>query len=88
MHIRIGWKETRNIVYVLNNTSDFYLSESALKDLHLLPPHFPAQLTEGRKERPRAHAQAENLFKRCTILFLPKVPTGTINMRSIQVQSI
>lgn len=32
------------MVYVLNNTSGFfYLSESALKNLHLLPPDFPAQ---------------------------------------------
>ena len=35
---------TREIVYESNNTSGFYLSESAQKDLYLLPPDFQAQL--------------------------------------------
>lgn len=55
MHIRIGSRETRQEVYVSNNTSGFYSSESDLRDLHLLPPDYQAQtsqlnLLKGAKE--------------------------------------
>ena len=43
MRIRIGIRETRQVVYVSGNTSDFYLSESAVKDLELIPRNFPSQ---------------------------------------------
>ena len=40
MHIRVGIRETRQVVYVSGDTSGFYLSESALKDLELIPHNF------------------------------------------------
>ena len=43
--IRAGSKETCQAIYVLENTSGFYLSESALKKLGLLPPDFPTDFT-------------------------------------------
>ena len=43
MRIRVGIRETRQVVYVSGNTSGFYLSESALKDLELIPRNFPSQ---------------------------------------------
>lgn len=59
MYIRIG-KGTQQMVYVSNNTSVFYLSESDMKDLHLVPPDFPAQTSQlnalkGAKERFPVH---------------------------------
>lgn len=39
--VRVGSRETRQIIYVSKNTSDFCLSESALKDLGLVPDNFP-----------------------------------------------
>ena len=39
--IRAGLKETYQAIYVSENTSGFYLSESALKKLGLLPTDFP-----------------------------------------------
>ena len=39
--IRVGSREARQAVYVSENTSGFYLSESALKKLGLLPLDFP-----------------------------------------------
>lgn len=32
MHIKVGFKETKQVVYVSENTLGFYLSEQALKD--------------------------------------------------------
>ena len=43
MRIGVGIRETRQVVYVSTNTSGFYLSESALKDLELIPRNFPSQ---------------------------------------------
>ena len=40
-YIRAGSKETCQAIYVLENTSGFYLSELALKKLGLLLPDFP-----------------------------------------------
>lgn len=40
-HVRVGSKETHQTVSVSDNTSGFYLLESTLKDLELLPTHFP-----------------------------------------------
>ena len=47
MHIKVGLKETRQVVYVLENTSGFYVSESALKDLGLIPHSFPSQTSKA-----------------------------------------
>ena len=47
MHMRVGLKETRKSVYVLENTSGFYLSESALRDLGLIPHSFPSQTAKA-----------------------------------------
>ena len=53
------------MVYMSNNTSAFYKSESALKDLHLLPPGFPAQTSQpnsmkvAEKKKLCAHAFVE-----------------------------
>ena len=44
MHIRIDSREAQQMVYASNNTSGFYLSVSVLKDLHLLPADFLAQI--------------------------------------------
>ena len=41
LHIRIGCHETRQVMYVSRNTSGVYLSESTLKDLHIIPKNFP-----------------------------------------------
>ena len=41
LRIKVGKKETRQAVYVSKNTSGFYLSQTALKDLGLLHPNFP-----------------------------------------------
>ena len=46
MRIRVGIRETRQVVYVSGNTSGFYLSESALKDLELIPRNFPSQTSK------------------------------------------
>ena len=46
MRIRVGIRETRQVVYVSGNTSGFYLSESALKDLELIPCNFPSQTSK------------------------------------------
>ena len=46
MRIRVGIRETRQVVYVLGNTSGFYLSESALRDLELIPRNFPRQTSK------------------------------------------
>ena len=43
MRIRVGIRETTQVVYVSEYTSRFYLSESALKDLELIPRNFPSQ---------------------------------------------
>ena len=42
LRIKMGDRETKQAVYVSENTSGFYLSEIALKDLGLLHPDFPA----------------------------------------------
>ena len=42
MSIRVGLKVTRQVIYVSENTSGFYLSELALKDLGLIPHNFPS----------------------------------------------
>ena len=47
MHIMVDHKETRQVVYVLENTSGFYLSELALKDLGLIPHSFPSQTSKA-----------------------------------------
>ena len=46
MRIRVGIRETRHVVYVSGNTSGFYLSESVLKDLELIPRNFPSQTSK------------------------------------------
>ena len=43
MCIRFGFKETRHVVFVSENTSGFYLSESARKDLGQIPRSFLSQ---------------------------------------------
>ena len=45
--IRVGTKVTRQAVYVSDNTSGFYLSQTALKDLNLLPSDFPTSLSQS-----------------------------------------
>ena len=45
MRIRVGIRETWQVVYVSGNTR-FYLSESALKDLELIPRNFPSQTSK------------------------------------------
>lgn len=47
MRIKVGDNETRQVVYVSENTSGFYLSESALKDLGLIPRNFPSQTSKA-----------------------------------------
>lgn len=47
LRIRVGTKETRQAVYVSDNTSGFYLSQTALKDLDLLPFDFPTSLSQS-----------------------------------------
>ena len=47
MHIWVSLTETRQVVYVLENTSGFYLSESALKDLELIPHSFLRQTSKA-----------------------------------------
>ena len=39
--IRVGSRETHQMIYVSENTTGFYLSESALKDLGILSCNFP-----------------------------------------------
>ena len=46
MRIRVGIRETRQVVYLSGNTSGFYLSESALKDLKLIPCNVPSQTSK------------------------------------------
>ena len=47
MHYKVCLKETRQVIYVLENTSGFYLSESALKDLGLIPHSFLSQISKA-----------------------------------------
>ena len=44
--IRAGLRETRQVIYVSENTSGFCLSEAALKDLDLIPGGFPAPISQ------------------------------------------
>lgn len=69
MHIRMGSRETRQMVYVSNNTSYFYLSEAFLKDLHLLSPDSPAPISRWKSQRkmPCSHSNPENPFQRWLI---------------------
>ena len=46
LHIRVGSRKTRQAVYVVDNTSGFYLSQAALKDLGLLPLNFPSSVSK------------------------------------------
>ena len=41
LNISLGKYNTRQMVYISKNTKGFFLSESALKDLHLIPEDFP-----------------------------------------------
>ena len=54
--IKVGSRETRQAVYVSENTSGFYLSQTALKALNLLPPNFPlsqnSSSTDAKKTAP------------------------------------
>ena len=47
MCIKIGLKETRQVVYVFSNTSGFYSDESAMKDLGLIPCSIPSQTSKA-----------------------------------------
>lgn len=46
MRIRVGPRKVRRLVYISDNTSWFYLSESALKDLGLIHQNLPNQTSE------------------------------------------
>ena len=47
LRIKVGSRETRQAVYVSDNTTGFYLSQTALKDLDLLPFNFPTSLSQN-----------------------------------------
>lgn len=51
MRIRVGRRETKQIVYVSENTSGFYLSESGLEDLDLTHYNFPNQMSATINEK-------------------------------------
>lgn len=46
MRIRVSPRETRQVVYISENTSGFYLSKSALRDLDLIHQNFSNQTSE------------------------------------------
>lgn len=62
VNIRVGSRDTHQMIYALENTSGFYLSESALKDLSLLPPNF-STLTSQQNE---AISKQRKASRRCS----------------------
>ena len=60
-HIRVGSRETHQAIYVSENLSGFYLSESGLKNLGLLPPDFltlTSQRNMATSNEGKLHADA------------------------------
>ena len=45
--LKVGSRETRQAIYVSDNTPGFYLSQTALKDRNLLHPNSPASTSKN-----------------------------------------
>lgn len=56
VRIALGDHVTRQVVYITNNTSGLYLSESALRDLQVIHPEFPDPLPTRKVHAPGASA--------------------------------
>ena len=50
LHIAVGGKSTRQIVYIASNCQGLYLSQTALKDLGLLDKYFPHSHNAATKQ--------------------------------------
>ena len=76
----VGMKETSKAVYVSDETSSFYLSQIALKDLHLLLSDFSTSLSQIRS------STIANEMASCVCLHRTPVPTKpkTIPFKPIQ----
>ena len=74
LHIQLGNRESRQVVYVSENSSGFYLSESALIDLGLLPSTFPSQQSSINSNMSDSSVKADcGCYRRTQV---PELPTS------------
>ena len=83
LHGRVGARETRQAVYVADNTSGLYLSYTALKDLDILPLDFP----KGPCGCPRRN-QIETKYHSISTNGNQLAPTGKMNKGTFQIKFI